>query len=182
MQTPGAPFATGASCAPEAQACQARLVRQMRRGLHIRQVCHVLHPRQVRHVRGARRVCQVRQYTWQHACGNMSTHYHYCQKPMRHGSGVVGMVNGACTHKHCAWVDDRDVGPARTTQYANAPIVPVNECKIIAECPRVVQGFTTTCILRWLLTGVVGLRTLGSMVTPPPFLVQNNAVSGGTRT
>ena len=56
---------------PRAQACQARMVRQLRRGLHIRKVCHVLHPRQVRHVRGARRVCQVRQSTWQHTYENM---------------------------------------------------------------------------------------------------------------
>ena len=56
--------ATGNQIRPQvrdagAQACQARLVRQMGHVLHVRQVCRVLQPRQVCHVRGTRRVRQV---------------------------------------------------------------------------------------------------------------------------
>ena len=46
-----------------AQACQARLVRQMRHVLHVRQVYRMLQPRQACHVRGTRSVCQVRPRT-----------------------------------------------------------------------------------------------------------------------
>ena len=46
-----------------AQACQARLARQMRHVLHVRQVYRMLQPRQACHVRGARSVCQVRPRT-----------------------------------------------------------------------------------------------------------------------
>ena len=46
-----------------AQACQARLVRQMRHVLHVRQVYRMFQPRQACHVRGTRSVCQVRPRT-----------------------------------------------------------------------------------------------------------------------
>ena len=46
-----------------AQACQARLARQMRHVLHVRQVYRMLQPRQACHVRGTRSVCQVRPCT-----------------------------------------------------------------------------------------------------------------------
>ena len=99
MQTPGAPLAPGATCAPEAQACQAHLVRQMRRGIHMRQVCHVLHPRQVRHERGVRRAGQARHSTGQHTSDNTSTPI---KNQRKMAAGFAIMVYGMRTRNHVA--------------------------------------------------------------------------------